>query len=76
MLEAVGCTVVFLRQVAFGGLVLDKCLAPGGYRPLTPAELDSLGCTSKIIFFAKRSAIRVCSDVSIFLRVYFSGPSV
>lgn len=47
MLEAVGCTVVFLRRVAFGGLVLDKRLAPGEYRPLTPAELDSLGVTSK-----------------------------
>lgn len=43
MLEAVGCTVVFLRRVAFAGLRLDQALAPGEYRPLTREELDILG---------------------------------
>lgn len=43
MLEAVGCTVVFLRRVAFGGLGLDETLRPGEYRPLTESELNRLG---------------------------------
>lgn len=47
MLEAVGCTVVFLRRVAFAGLRLDQNLAPGEYRPLTRAELDALGVQSE-----------------------------
>lgn len=43
MLEAVGCTVVFLRRVSFAGLQLDNRLAPGEYRPLTREELGILG---------------------------------
>lgn len=42
MLEAVGCTVVFLRRVAFGGLALDESLEPGAYRPLTESERKRL----------------------------------
>ena len=42
MLEAVGCTVVYLKRVAFGGIQLDGGLQPGQYRPLTSAELELL----------------------------------
>lgn len=42
MLEAVGCTVVFLRRVAFAGLVLDETLERGAYRPLTESERERL----------------------------------
>lgn len=42
MLEAVGCTVVYLKRVAFGGIPLDETLQPGEYRPLTEAELQNL----------------------------------
>ena len=42
MLEAVGCTVVYLRRVAFGPLRLDEALAPGQYRPLTEEEIALL----------------------------------
>lgn len=38
MLEAVGCTVVYLKRISFGGVALDKNLAPGKYRPLTAGE--------------------------------------
>lgn len=38
MLEAVGCTVVYLKRISFGGIMLDKSLAPGEYRPLTDEE--------------------------------------
>lgn len=43
MLEAVGCTVVYLKRVAFGGIVLDERLRPGEYRPLDQNELAKLG---------------------------------
>ena len=39
MLEAVGCTVLYLRREAFGPVELDPALAPGQYRALTEAEL-------------------------------------
>lgn len=42
MLEAVGCTVVSLKRVSFGGLLLDEDLRPGEYRPLTEEELLSI----------------------------------
>lgn len=42
MLEAVGCTVLYLRRESFGPLTLDPALSPGQYRPLTQAELESL----------------------------------
>lgn len=42
MLEAVGCTVVYLRRVAFGPIRLDEALLPGQYRPLTNAEVTAL----------------------------------
>ena len=42
MLEAVGCTVVYLRRDAFGPLQLDETLAPGQYRPLTEPEITAL----------------------------------
>ena len=45
MLEAVGCTVLYLRREAFGPLELDPCLSAGQYRPLTDAELALL-CTA------------------------------
>ena len=43
MLEAVGCTVVYLKRVAFAGIFLDESLFPGEYRPLTERELELLG---------------------------------
>ena len=42
MLEAVGCTVLYLRREAFGPVELDPSLSPGEYRPLTAAEADAL----------------------------------
>lgn len=42
MLEAVGCTVVWLRREAFAGIRIDEHLAPGAYRPLTDVELEGL----------------------------------
>ncbi len=42
MLEAVGCTVVYLKRVAFGGVALDESLRPGEYRALTAEELQWL----------------------------------
>lgn len=43
MLEAVGCTVVYLKRVSFAGITLDETLFPGEYRPLTPVELALIG---------------------------------
>lgn len=43
MLEAVGCSVVWLRREAFAGIRLDDRLRPGQYRPLTEEERTSLG---------------------------------
>lgn len=42
MLEAVGCTVVYLRRTHFAGIALDERLQPGEYRPLTEEELALL----------------------------------
>lgn len=43
MLEAVGCTVVYLKRVSFAGIALDETLRPGEYRPLTAEEMTLLG---------------------------------
>lgn len=43
MLEAVGCTVVWLKRISIAGVVLDSALRPGEYRPMTAAELERLG---------------------------------
>lgn len=43
MLEAVGCTVVYLKRVKFAGITLDETLRPGEYRPLTQEEVALLG---------------------------------
>jgi 16S rRNA pseudouridine516 synthase len=42
MLEAVGCTVVFLRRISFAGIALDPGLRPGQWRELTQEELALL----------------------------------
>ncbi len=42
MLEAVGNSVVYLKRLRMGKLVLDESLEPGEYRKLTPSELQSL----------------------------------
>ena len=42
MLEAVGCTCLYLRRERFGPLRLDPALPPGEYRPLTDEELRRL----------------------------------
>lgn len=47
MLEAVGCSVVWLRREAFAGIRLDDCLQPGEYRPLTEDEKAALGIGTK-----------------------------
>src|SRR5699024_2719583 len=39
MFAAIGNRVVTLHRVAVGHLRLDKSLAPGDYRPLTPTEI-------------------------------------
>lgn len=43
MLEAVGGTVVYLKRVSIGGVMLDASLRPGEYRPMTAEELERLG---------------------------------
>jgi 16S rRNA pseudouridine516 synthase len=43
MLAAVGNHVVGLHRDRIGGIDLDPALAPGEYRPLTPAEITALG---------------------------------
>lgn len=42
MCAKAGLTVVRLKRVREGGLVLDSTLAPGAWRPLTPRELLQL----------------------------------
>jgi pseudouridine synthase/HAD superfamily hydrolase (TIGR01509 family) len=42
MFEAVGCSVIYLKRLSMGSLVLDEALAPGEYRSLTEEELRSL----------------------------------
>lgn len=42
MIAAVGATVLSLKRVRMGSLVLDETLAPGQYRPLTREELRLL----------------------------------
>lgn len=44
MFEACGRCVLFLRRVSFGGVVLDRQLAPGAARMLTGEELAALNC--------------------------------
>lgn len=39
MFQAVGLTVTYLKRLSMGGLVLDKELKKGEYRPLTEEEL-------------------------------------
>lgn len=40
MMRAAGCRVFTLERLRMGGLSLDPTLAPGEYRPLTPAEVN------------------------------------
>lgn len=42
MLKAVGCYVVYLKRIRIGALELDESLPRGGYRKLTPEELEFL----------------------------------
>lgn len=42
MLAAVGNRVESLHREQIGAIRLDPALAPGDYRPLTPAEIDSV----------------------------------
>lgn len=42
MFEACGSTVVYLKRISMGKVVLDENLNPGEYRPLTETELDAL----------------------------------
>lgn len=42
MFSAVGCTVIGLKRLAMGGLLLDKALPEGACRPLTEAEKLSI----------------------------------
>ncbi len=47
MFEARGKTVLALKRLSMGSLVLDEALAPGEYRALTEKELQELkGCKS------------------------------
>ena len=43
MAKAVGRTVVYLRRISMGPLILDENLKPGQYRRLTQEELAMLG---------------------------------
>ncbi len=42
MFAATGNEVLYLKRMAMGGVTLDETLAPGEYRPLTEAELQTL----------------------------------
>ncbi len=42
MFEAVGTTVVYLKRLSMGPLVLDESLAKGEYRKLTEAEIEAI----------------------------------
>ena len=42
MMEAVGCTVIYLKRISMGRLNLPEELMPGESRPLTPEELNLL----------------------------------
>ena len=43
MAKAVGRTVVYLRRISMGPLIIDENLKPGQYRRLTQEELAMLG---------------------------------
>lgn len=42
MFQAVGMEVLYLKRLSMGPVALDEKLAPGEFRPLTPAELSLL----------------------------------
>ncbi|MBQ9764963.1 MAG: rRNA pseudouridine synthase [Lachnospiraceae bacterium] len=42
MFESVGRTVIFLKRLSMGSLLLDESLLPGEYRKLTEAEIMTL----------------------------------
>lgn len=42
MMERVGCSVTYLKRIAFGPLQLDPLLEPGCYRHLTEKEIAAL----------------------------------
>ena len=42
MFEAVGKTVVYLKRMSMGALVLDEALSEGSYRELTEEEFDQI----------------------------------
>lgn len=42
MMEAVGCSVTYLKRLSMGSLKLDKALMPGQYRSLTEEELNDI----------------------------------
>ena len=42
MMAALGKPVLSLQRTAIGSLVLDESLAPGAYKRLTPAEIESI----------------------------------
>ncbi|MCX7746011.1 MAG: rRNA pseudouridine synthase [Clostridia bacterium] len=42
MLKSVGCSVIYLKRISIGGLMLDKALQKGHYRSLTEMEIKKL----------------------------------
>lgn len=42
MFQSIGCTVVYLKRIQMGGLMLDDNLSTGDYRELTEEELELL----------------------------------
>lgn len=42
MFETLGCSVVYLKRLSMGSLILDEALKPGQYRPLSEEELMEL----------------------------------
>lgn len=42
MMEAVGCSVTFLKRISFGNIKLDESLGEGKYRHLTDEEIELL----------------------------------
>lgn len=43
MLGAMDCQIFYLKRIAIGGIMLDKKLQPGQFRPLTAPEQSMLG---------------------------------
>lgn len=51
-------TVIYLKRLSMGSLVLDAALSPGEYRPLTKEEVEALRCTPKSVQKIKQKELQ------------------